>query len=58
MNAREEEIGGIAALALPWEKLEGKRVLVSGGTGFLGSLLIAVLAKKAAEGRRRHAARP
>lgn len=50
MNAREEEIGGIAALALPWEKLEGKRVLVSGGTGFLGSLLIAVLAKKAAEG--------
>lgn len=38
-----EEISRIACAPLPWEKLAGKRVLVSGGTGFLGSLLLDVI---------------
>lgn len=38
-----EEIAKIASASLPWEKLAGKTILVSGGTGFLGSLLLDVI---------------
>lgn len=33
----------VATLPLPWERLRGKTVLISGGTGFLGSALIETL---------------
>lgn len=50
MNMRAEEIGEVAALPLAWEKLENKTVLISGGTGLLGSFLTDVLRRKWEEG--------
>ncbi len=38
-----EDVNRVAALALPWEKLRGKTVLITGGTGLIGSFLIDVL---------------
>ncbi len=38
-----EDLLRVATLPLPWEKLRGKTVLISGGTGFLGSALIETL---------------
>ena len=38
-----ENVKRVAALALPWEKLRGKTILVTGGTGLIGSYLIDVL---------------
>lgn len=38
-----EDIKYIADLPLPWEKLEGKTILVSGGSGLIGSCLIDTL---------------
>lgn len=35
-----------AALLLPWEKLKGKKVLLSGATGLIGSFLVDVLMQK------------
>lgn len=39
-----EDVKRVATLGLPWEKLHGKTVLVTGGTGLIGSFLIGVLA--------------
>ena len=38
-----EDVNRVAALDLPWEKLRGKTVLITGGTGLIGSFLIDVL---------------
>lgn len=40
----------VAALNLPWDKLQWKRVLISGATGLVGSFLIDVLMRKNEEG--------
>ena len=42
-DLEQEDIARVAALSYAWEKLKGKRVLVSGGTGFLGRFAIEVL---------------
>ena len=39
MNS-DADLAKIAALPYPWEKLDGKTLLISGATGFLGSALI------------------
>lgn len=39
-----EDVQWVAALGLPWEKLRGKTILITGGTGLIGSFLIDVLA--------------
>ena len=38
-----EDVKRVASLDLPWEKLRGKTVLITGGTGLIGSFLIDVL---------------
>ena len=38
-----EDVKRVAALDLPWEKLRGKTILITGGTGLIGSFLIDVL---------------
>lgn len=38
-----EDVNRVAALPLPWDKLRGKTILVTGGTGLIGSFLIDVL---------------
>lgn len=38
-----EDVAAVAALPLPWEKLEGKTLVLSGATGLIGSCLIDVL---------------
>ena len=45
-----EDISSIADVNLPWEKLQGKSVLLSGATGLLGSFLVDVLLQKNTEG--------
>lgn len=40
----EHDLAAIAALPLPWSSLHGRRVLVTGATGFLGSYLVELLA--------------
>ena len=47
-----EDIASIAALPLPWERLEGKSILISGASGLIGSCLIDVLRRKNEEGLR------
>lgn len=37
-----DDLKRVAALDLPWEKLRGKTILVTGGTGLIGSFLIDV----------------
>lgn len=41
-----EDVHRVAGLELPWEKLRGKSVLLSGATGLLGSFLVDVLLEK------------
>lgn len=41
-----EDLDYVANLNLPWEKLKGKKILISGATGLVGSFLIDVLMKK------------
>ena len=41
-----EDINAVAALKLPWEKLNGKSLMLSGATGLIGSFLIDVIMKK------------
>lgn len=41
-----EDICYISSLDLPWEKLQGKSVLLSGATGLVGSFLVDVLLHK------------
>ena len=38
-----EDVKRVASLDLPWEKLRGKTILITGGTGLIGSFLIDVL---------------
>lgn len=38
-----EDIARVASLPLPWEKLQGKTLVISGGTGFIGSYLLDVI---------------
>lgn len=38
-----EDVEAVARLDLPWERLEGKRLVITGGTGQIGSFLIDVL---------------
>lgn len=42
----KEDIRKTAALNLPWHKLENNSVLISGGTGMIGSFLVDVIAYK------------
>jgi nucleoside-diphosphate-sugar epimerase len=39
-----EDVKRVASLDLPWEKLRNKTILITGGTGLIGSFLIDVLA--------------
>lgn len=43
MNLKEEEIKSIAELPYSWEKIKDKTILVSGGTGFIGTSLIELI---------------
>ncbi len=45
-DAYKAEAAAIAAYDLPWEKLNNKTVLISGGTGLIGSLFISVLRQR------------
>lgn len=40
------DVAGVAGENLPWEKLAGKSLLLTGATGLIGTLLIDVLMKK------------
>ena len=40
------ELDAVCALELPWEKLSGKRVAISGATGMIGAFLVDVLMRK------------
>ena len=44
-----EDVKSVTALALPWEKLKDKSVMLSGATGLLGSFLIDVILEKNVE---------
>lgn len=51
VQAYKDEIASVAAVALPWEKLAGKTVVISGATGMIGSYLIdLIMYKNEAEG--------
>ena len=41
-----EDIRYVANLALPWEKLKGKSLMLSGATGLIGSFLVDVIMEK------------
>lgn len=41
-----EDVRRAAELALPWEKLTGKSIMLSGATGLIGSFLVDVLMEK------------
>ena len=41
-----EDVAKVSELSLPWEKLAGKSVLISGATGLVGSFLIDVIGKR------------
>lgn len=40
------DLAGIASENLPWEKLEGKTLLLTGASGLIGTLIVDVLMKK------------
>lgn len=46
----QEDLKRVTALDLPWEKLQGKNVMISGATGLIGSFLVDVLLTKNQEG--------
>ena len=41
-----EDLEYVSGLQLPWDKLQGKSILVSGATGLIGSFLVDVLMQK------------
>lgn len=41
-----EDISLISELSLPWEKLQGRSIMISGATGLIGSFLVDVLMEK------------
>lgn len=41
-----EDVRNTAELVLPWEKLKGRSILLSGATGLLGSFLVDVILRK------------
>ena len=41
-----EDIEYVAGLSLPWEKLRGSSVLITGATGMIGSFLVDVIMYK------------
>lgn len=41
-----EDVAQVAEQLLPWEKMQGKSVFISGGTGLIGSFLIDVLMRR------------
>ena len=43
MNFKTEEIKVIAELPYSWEKIKDKTILVSGGTGFIGTAFVDVI---------------
>ena len=45
----QEDVGYVAELNLPWEKLQNKSVLISGASGLVGSCLIDILMKRNVE---------
>ena len=45
-----EDVKRVSGSDLPWEKLSGKSILLSGSTGLLGSFLVDVLMQKKTEG--------
>ena len=45
-NLYLEDIEYVCGLDLPWEKLQGRSVLLSGATGLVGSFLVDVLLSK------------
>ena len=47
----QEDIRRIAGLPLPWDKLQGSSVLLSGATGLVGSCLVDVIMEKNASSR-------
>jgi len=42
----QQDLAKVSGLELPWEKLQGASVMISGATGMIGSTLIDVLMKK------------
>ncbi len=46
----KNDIEWVADLALPWDKLKNKSILISGASGLIGSFLIDVILKKNSEG--------
>jgi len=44
------ELEHLCKLNLPWEKLQGKKVMLSGATGLIGSFLVDVLLRKNKDG--------
>ncbi len=50
-NTVKQEIQKITSADLPWQKFDGKTVLITGATGFIGSYIIhALMAKKESDG--------
>lgn len=45
-----EDLDYVAGLKLPWEKLQGCNILISGATGLVGSFFVDVIMKKNEEG--------
>lgn len=41
-----EDVRYVGGLSLPWERLKGKRIMLSGATGLIGSFLIDVILEK------------
>ncbi len=45
-----DDVRNVAALPLPWEKLQDKTLMLSGATGMIGSFLVDVIMQKDEEG--------